>query len=60
MERLSSALVEVETCLREVLLNLRQQQALASRLERIRKLYLKLLSASLRTFAAVEAKRRRI
>jgi hypothetical protein len=48
MERLSSALVEVETCLREVLLNLRQQQALASRLERIRKLYLKLLSASRR------------
>jgi len=57
MDWLVAALFDVEERLREVMLNLRDQQALASAIDRDDDLFASLLSTSLRTFAWIEDQR---
>jgi len=54
MDRLCSDLVEIEACLSEALLNLREQQAVSCYLDDVDEMRRTLLSASLRSFAWME------
>jgi hypothetical protein len=57
MDQLIAALFDVEERIRDIMLNLRDQQELANAIDRYDALFACLLSTSLRTFAWIEDQR---